>query len=44
VAVRELTDTGQVVVDVTVPAAAAGQLAAQVATGRIALVLDSGER
>jgi hypothetical protein len=44
VAVRELTDTGQVVVDVTVPAAGAGQLAAQVATGRIALVLDSGAR
>jgi len=27
-----------------VPAASAGQLAAQVATGRIALVLDSEER
>jgi len=39
-----LSDTGQVVVDVTVPAANAGQLAAQVATGRIALVLDSEER
>lgn len=39
-----LPDTGQVVVDVTVPAATAGQLAAQVATGRIALVLDSEER
>jgi len=44
VSTATLPDTGQVVVDVTVPAASAGQLAAQVATGRIALVLDSGER
>jgi len=44
VATSTLPDTGQVVVDVTVPAASAGQLAAQVATGRIALVLDSEER
>jgi hypothetical protein len=44
VATSTLPDTGQVVVDVTVPAASAGQLAAQVATGRIALVLDSAER
>ena len=44
VATSALPDTGQVVVDVTVPAASAGQLAAQVATGRIALVLDSEER
>ena len=44
VSTATLPDTGQVVVDVTVPAASAGQLAAQVATGRIALVLDSEER
>ncbi|GAA4757596.1 hypothetical protein GCM10023328_46840 [Modestobacter marinus] len=42
VGVRTLDDLGQVVVDVTVPAATAGPLAAQVATGRIALVLDAG--
>jgi len=42
VAVRNLDDLGQVVVDVTVPAANAGALAAQVATGRVALVLDAG--
>ena len=44
VSTATLADTGQVVVDVTVPAASAGQLAAQVATGRIALVLDSEAR
>jgi len=42
VSVRNLDDLGQVVVDVTVPSANAGALAAQVATGRVALVLDAG--
>jgi hypothetical protein len=32
------------VVDVTVPSGQAGDLAARVATGRVALVLDSRER
>jgi hypothetical protein len=44
VGVQNLPDTGQVVIDVTVPASEAGELAAQVATGRVALVLDSGAR
>ena len=42
VGVQTLDDLGQVVVDVTVPAATAGPLAAQVATGRITLILDAG--
>ena len=37
-------DTGLTVVNVTVPAAQAADLAARVATGRVALVLDSRER
>jgi hypothetical protein len=37
---RILADTSQVVVDVTVPARDAADLAARVATGRVALVLD----
>jgi hypothetical protein len=37
---RVLADTGQVVVDVRVPARDAADLAARVATGRVALVLD----
>lgn len=37
-------DRGVIIVDVTVPAAQAAELAARVATGRIALILDSRER
>jgi hypothetical protein len=37
-------DSGQTIVDVTVPSGRAADLAARVATGRIALVLDSRER
>jgi hypothetical protein len=37
-------DSGLTVVDITVPSAQAADLAARVATGRIALVLDSRER
>jgi hypothetical protein len=37
-------ETGMTVVDVTVPSGQAGALAARVATGRVALVLDSRER
>lgn len=37
-------DRGVIIVDVTVPAGQAAALAARVATGRIALVLDSRER
>lgn len=37
-------ETGLVVVDVTVPSQQAADLAARVATGRVALVLDSRER
>jgi hypothetical protein len=37
-------DTGLTVVNVTVPAGQAADLAARVATGRVALVLDSRER
>lgn len=42
VGTRELPDAGQVVVDVTVPTRDAADLAARVATGRVALVLDGG--
>jgi hypothetical protein len=41
VGVREIPDTGQSVVDVTVPAGDAARLAALVATGRVAIVVDS---
>jgi hypothetical protein len=37
-------DTGQIVVDVSVPYDQAAELAAQAATGKVALVLDSRER
>ena len=37
-------NTGRTVVNVTVPAGQAAGLAARVATGRVALVLDSRER
>ncbi len=37
-------DTGQRIVDVTVPSGQAADLAARVATGRIALILDTRER
>ena len=37
-------ETGMTVVDVTVPSGQAGDLAARIATGRVALVLDSRER
>lgn len=43
VGVRNLADTGQVVVDVTVPTSDASQLATLVATGRVALVVDGGQ-
>jgi hypothetical protein len=43
VGVRSADDTGQVVVDVTVPAGDAARLAAWAATGKVALVLDSRE-
>lgn len=43
VRVREMGDTGQVVVDVTVPTSDATKLAALVATTRVALVVDGGE-
>lgn len=41
--VSDLTDAGQVIVDVVVDATTAGPLAATAATGRIAIVLDSAE-
>lgn len=41
VAVRAVADTGQTVIDVTVPTATAPTLAARAATGKVALVLDS---
>lgn len=41
VAVREIPDTGQSVVDVTVPSGEAARLAALVATGRVAVVVDA---
>ena len=37
-------DNGQIVVDVSVPYGQAAELAAQAATGKVALVLDSRER
>lgn len=43
VRVRNLDDTGQVVVDVTVPTSDATKLATLVATTRVALVLDGGQ-
>lgn len=39
---RNVGDNGQIVVDVSVPEASAAALAATAATGRVALVLDSG--
>ena len=36
--------TGELIVDLLVPHADASMLAARVATGNVALVLDSGER
>lgn len=44
VGVAAAREDGTVVVDVTVPQAAAADLAAAVSTGRVALVLDSRER
>ncbi|NMM23417.1 MAG: hypothetical protein HHJ11_07960 [Phycicoccus sp.] len=44
VAVRGAGDTGQIVVDVSVPYDQAAELAARAATGKVALVLDSRER
>jgi len=44
VGVRGVGDNGQIVVDVSVPYDQAAELAAQSATGKIALVLDSRER
>jgi hypothetical protein len=44
VSVSEPDQAGVTVVDVTVPSARAADLAARVATGRIALVLDSRAR
>jgi hypothetical protein len=41
VAVRELADLGQVVVDVSVPSRSAADLAVMVGTGRVALILDA---
>ena len=41
VGTHPIGDQGQVVVDVTVPQDAAGKLAAAIATGRVALVVDS---
>lgn len=43
VGMRNLSDTGQVVVDVTVPTSDASQLATLVATGRVTLVVDGGQ-
>lgn len=40
VGTHPIGDQGQIVVDVTVPQAAAGRLAASIATGRVALVVD----
>lgn len=42
VSTRSVGDNGQIVVDVTVPEAAAATLAATAATGRVALILDGG--
>lgn len=44
VEVRTSGDSGQTVVDVSVPETQAAQLAARAATGKVALVLDSRER
>jgi len=44
VAVHGAGDTGQIVVDVSVPYDQAAELAARAATGKVALVLDSRER
>jgi len=44
VGVRGTGDTGQLVVDVSVPHDQAAELAAEAATGKVALVLDSRER
>jgi len=44
VGVRGTGDTGQIVVDVSVPHDQAAELAARAATGKVALVLDSRER
>ncbi len=44
VAVRGGGDSGQIVVDVSVPYDRAAELAARAATGKVALVLDSRER
>lgn len=44
VAVRAAGDTGQLVVDVSVPYEQGAELAARAATGKVALVLDSRER
>jgi hypothetical protein len=44
VSTEALDDGRQTIVNVTVPSAQAADLAARVATGRIALILDSRER
>ena len=44
VSTAALGDNGQSIVNVTVPSGLAADLAARVATGRIALILDSRER
>ncbi len=44
VGVSRVQETGETVVDVTVPEGAAADLAARAATGRVALVLDARER
>lgn len=44
VGVRNSGETGQSIVDVSVPSSQAAQLAARAATGKVALVLDSRER
>ncbi len=42
VGTRLLADSGRIVVDVSVPSTSAADLAARAATGRVALILDSG--
>ena len=44
VGVNRVEETGETVVDVSVPEAEAADLAARAATGRVALVLDARER
>ncbi|NHC25412.1 hypothetical protein G6553_19825 [Nocardioides sp. IC4_145] len=44
VGVNRVEETGETVVDVSVPEAEAAELAARAATGRVALVLDARER